>query len=193
MAAVEDDEPVAGPSKVGAKERIQQGAALKAEGNEYFKKKEYRNAMKCYHKALLHVRGLVDQPTFTGMTGMDSFEKEISDEDKEEIYQVQFSCYNNLAACLMKDSRWDRTEFYCNEALKLQPQNAKALFRRGQSYFHMKDFEKAERDLKAAEELEPKDSSIKKMLGLLEVELRKVREKEKKIYAGMFDRHAKKE
>ena len=100
MAAVEDDEPVAGPSKVGAKERIQQGAALKAEGNEYFKKKEYRNAMKCYHKALLHVRGLVDQPTFAGLTGMDSLEKEISDDDKEEIYQVQFSCYNNLAGKL---------------------------------------------------------------------------------------------
>jgi len=31
------------------------------------------------------------------------------------------------------------------------------------------------------------------MLGLLEVELKKVREKEKKIYAGMFDRPPKKE
>lgn len=97
MAAVEDDEPVAGPSKVSAKKRIQQGASLKAEGNEYFKKKEYRNAMKCYHKALLHVKGLVDQPTFASMIGVDSFEKDISDDDKEEIYQVQFSCYNNLA------------------------------------------------------------------------------------------------
>ena len=37
------------------------------------------------------------------------------------------------------------------------------------------------------------DSSIKKMLGLLEVELKKVREKEKKIYAGMFDSHVKNE
>lgn len=97
MAAVEDDEPVAGPSKVGAKEKIQRAAVLKAKGNEYFKKKEYRNAMKCYHKALLHVKGLVDQPTFAVITGVDFFEKEISDDDKEEIYQVQFSCYNNLA------------------------------------------------------------------------------------------------
>ena len=31
------------------------------------------------------------------------------------------------------------------------------------------------------------------MLGLLEVELKKVREKEKKIYAGMFDKNEKKE
>jgi len=31
------------------------------------------------------------------------------------------------------------------------------------------------------------------MLGLLEVEQKKVREKEKKIYAGMFDRPPKKE
>jgi len=37
------------------------------------------------------------------------------------------------------------------------------------------------------------DSSIKKMLTLLEVELKRVKEKEKKIYAGMFDTHSEKE
>ena len=37
------------------------------------------------------------------------------------------------------------------------------------------------------------DSSIKKMLTLLEVELKRVKEKEKKIYAGMFDIHSEKE
>lgn len=37
------------------------------------------------------------------------------------------------------------------------------------------------------------DSSIKKMLASLEVELKKVREKEKKIYAGMFEKHSNKE
>lgn len=96
MAAVEE-EPVAGTSKVSAKERIQQGVTLKAEGNEFFKKKEYRNAMKCYHKALLHVKGLVDQPN---LPGLDSYEQDIHDDDKQEIYQVQFSCYNNLAGKL---------------------------------------------------------------------------------------------
>lgn len=37
------------------------------------------------------------------------------------------------------------------------------------------------------------DSSIKKMLALLEVELKKIKEREKKIYAGMFDRQSQKE
>ena len=37
------------------------------------------------------------------------------------------------------------------------------------------------------------DPSIKKMLTLLEVELKRVKEKEKKIYAGMFDRNSEKE
>ena len=104
----------AGQSKVDAKKRIQQGVALKAEGNDYFKKKEYRNAMKCYHKALLHVRGLVDQPTF--LDDMDSFEKEISDDDEEEVYQVQFSCYNNLAGKLMRFFVY--TEYRCLSAVK---------------------------------------------------------------------------
>ena len=37
------------------------------------------------------------------------------------------------------------------------------------------------------------DSSIKKMLASLDVELKKMKEREKKIYAGMFDRHNKPE
>lgn len=61
------------------------------------------------------------------------------------------------------------------QALKLQPQNAKALFRRGQSYFYMKDFEKAERDLRAAEKLEPKGllslTRLKFSLGIIKPSL----------------------
>ncbi|CAH3197422.1 unnamed protein product [Porites evermanni] len=189
MASVED-EAGAGTSKLSIEERLETGMALKEKGNEYFKKQEYRNAMKNYHKALLYVKGIIDRPN---LPGLEASEEDVSDEAKNSIHKVQFSCYNNLAACLLKDGRWDRTEHYCTEALKLQPQNAKALFRRGQSYFYLKDFEKAERDLKAAEKLEPKDSSIKKMLALLEVELKKIKEKEKKIYAGMFERHSQKE
>ncbi|CAH3140589.1 unnamed protein product [Pocillopora meandrina] len=189
MAAVEE-ELTAGTSRLSTKEKIERGVTLKVEGNEYFKKKDYRDAMKSYHKALLHVKGLIDRPF---VFGLDSAGRDISEEDKEQIYQVQFSCYNNLAACLLKDNRWDRTIYYCNEALKIQPSNAKALFRRGQAYFHLNDLEKAERDLKAAEELEPEDSSIKKMLASLDVELKKMKEREKKIYAGMFDRHNKPE
>ncbi|KAK2561930.1 Tetratricopeptide repeat protein 9C [Acropora cervicornis] len=185
MASVED----ARSSKLTPEERVELAKALKERGNDYFKKQEYREAMKNYHKALLHVKGLIDQPKFPGIVLSD----EISDELKNCIHQIQFSCYNNLAACLSKDGRWDRSEHYCSEALKLKPYNAKALFRRGQSYLYMKDFDKAERDLKAAEKLEPKDSSIKKMLTLLEVELKRVKEKEKKIYAGMFDTHSEKE
>ncbi|XP_068731003.1 tetratricopeptide repeat protein 9C-like [Montipora capricornis] len=184
------EELSAGTSKLTPEERVEIGQALKEKGNEYFKKQEYRNAMKNYHKALLNVKGLMDQPNIPGMESLCS---DISDELKVSIHQIQFSCYNNLAACLLKDGRWDRSEHYCSEALKLQPENAKALFRRGQCHFHMKDFDKAQNDLQAAEKLEPKDSSIKKMLAMLEVELKKVKEKEKKIYAGMFDRHSQKE
>ena len=117
MAAVEE-EPLTGTSKLSTKEKIEQGIALKVEGNEYFKKKEYRNAMKSYHKALLHVKGLVDQPS---LFGMDSFEKDISDEDKEQIYQVQFSCYNNLAGIFKKFVS-------CVEYLLLVPKGVLRLF-----------------------------------------------------------------
>lgn len=93
-AAVEAEVSAAGTSKLSAEERVELGIALKEKGNEYFKKQEYRNAMKSYHKALLHVKGLVDQPT---LPGIEAGDKDISDEVKNSIYQVQFGCYNNLA------------------------------------------------------------------------------------------------
>ena len=108
MAAV-DEELTAGTSRLSTKEKIERGVTLKVEGNEYFKKKDYRDAMKSYHKALLHVKGLIDRPF---VFGLDSAGRDISEEDKEKIYQVQFSCYNNLAGSLRKI-------FFCLECFPL--------------------------------------------------------------------------
>ena len=91
MASVVE-EPKAGTSKLSAEDKVEQAVALKEKGNDYFKKQEYRNAMKSYHKALLHVKGLIDQPSLPGRLPLD-----LSDEVKNNICLIQFSCYNNLA------------------------------------------------------------------------------------------------
>ena len=90
MAAVESD----GTSKLSVEEIVERGAALKNEGNECFKKHEYRKAMKYYHKTLLHVKGVIDLPT---ISDLDHEKMRVSDELRERIQQIQFSCYNNLA------------------------------------------------------------------------------------------------
>ena len=97
MASVEDktleDQAGAGTSKLSIEERVETGMALKEKGNGYFKKQEYRNAMKSYHKALLYVKGITDRPNLPGIEASD----DISDEAENNIHEVQFSCYNNLA------------------------------------------------------------------------------------------------
>ena len=97
MASVEDEASAgtaAGTSKLSPEERVGLGIALKEKGNDFFKKQEYRNAMKSYHKALLHVKGIIDQPSFPGIGPVD---EDVSDEVKNNIQQIQFGCYNNLA------------------------------------------------------------------------------------------------
>ena len=91
MASVEAG---ARTSKLSIEERLETGMALKEKGNEYFKKQEYRNAMKSYHKALLYVKGIIDRPN---LPGLEASEEDVSDEAKNNIHKVQFSCYNNLA------------------------------------------------------------------------------------------------
>ena len=106
MAAVLDEvAPVAGTSVLSFKEKLERGTALKEEGNEFFKQKQYRNAMKKYHRALLHVLGLADQPPF--LQQYQANLEVVNEEQKEEVHQIQFSCYNNLAGSLNKFFSFD--------------------------------------------------------------------------------------
>jgi len=75
-----------------------------------------------------------------------------------------------------------------DEALALDPKSAKALFRRAMVLEARKDFEAARRDLKLALE-QPgasKDSAIATLVKRVDIQIRREKEKEKKMYGKMF-------
>lgn len=89
-----------GKVQVTLSEKIEKAFALRNEGNERFKAEDYRDAMKKYHFALLHVKGLLDRSATLQALGADSSEykcEDVSDEKKQQIKEVEFLCYNNLA------------------------------------------------------------------------------------------------
>ena len=161
-------------------ERIVQAEKYKAEGNEFFKKEEYKSAMKKYHFALLYLRGIGEKHPITGEQHI------LSDDWKKRYDEVTFGCNNNLAACLVKEKKWEKVIKYSNLALEVHPNNVKALFRKGQAYYHVKNWDKAFEAIVQAGKIQPDDTNIKKYHAKLEVELKKYREKEKAMYAGMF-------
>ena len=76
-------------------ERIEKAENYKAEGNDFFKKEEYKSAIKKYHYALLYLKGIGEKHPITGE------QKILTDEWKMRHSEIKFGCYNNLAGCVL--------------------------------------------------------------------------------------------
>jgi len=76
--------------------------------------------------------------------------------------------------------------FLLKKALKIDPQNPKALFRRGQAYFEMEDLYKAQEDFEKVLASSPNDPKVKQELQKIEQKLKKYEKKEKEVYGKMF-------
>lgn len=76
-------------------------------------------------------------------------------------------------------------------ALDIDEKNEKALFRRGQAYLAIGEPQLAADDFKTLLTVEPNNSAAKSQLAVCNKVLKEQLQKEKKIYANMFDKFAK--
>ncbi|KAJ3320589.1 Tetratricopeptide repeat protein 9A [Blyttiomyces sp. JEL0837] len=164
-------------------EKIEKGKSEKDLGNAEFKKGAIKEALRHYHTAILYLSGL-DNAHLNAFVKTESMAAEV----KADIQSTILSIHNNMAACHIKNNAWDRAILACDKVLEKTPENAKALFRRGQSYLQLNNVDKALPDLKKAAELEPNDVGIRNELAKLKQKLKEYDEKQKKDFAGMFDR-----
>merc|ERR1712070_693910 len=142
----------------------------KDKGNELFKGGNLRPAAARYVKALTHCAKFFD----------------LGPEDEEEVVGVKLSLYLNLAMCYIKLENLDAALKQCEEALKLKPDNAKALYRRASVYENKKMYEEALVDAKKALTIQPEDALLQKYVVRVETILRKDKDKQKKKFGGMF-------
>ena len=106
---------------------------------------------------------------------------------KQEINQLKVVCNNNLAAVLLKKGgNPEKIVKYCSAAIEIEPDNSKALFRRGKAYLLLENLDKAHPDLKRAAELAPDDAGIKKELQLWQKKDKAQSQKQKKFFGNLF-------
>lgn len=65
------------------------------------------------------------------MTEVDDLGK--NDFEKAKIKQIKLTCFLNIAACNIKSKDFDTAIQACNEALKLDPCNTMAFYRRARA------------------------------------------------------------
>ncbi|KAI9355071.1 hypothetical protein DFJ73DRAFT_825992 [Zopfochytrium polystomum] len=144
---------------------LQRGRDAKAGGNQAFKAAKYGEALRQYYAAIMLLKGL-DTTVSEGTTKVKS---ETERAVKEEVAKILIDCYNNMGATHLRLKNWRRCKACCDQVLENDPENTKALFRRGQSLLNLGDIDAAEIDLESAARLDPKDSKI-------QAELRRARE-----------------
>ncbi|XP_033761832.1 sperm-associated antigen 1-like isoform X2 [Pecten maximus] len=86
---------------------------------------------------------------------------------------------NNRALAYLKIQKWDKALFDCRVVLDNEPNNIKALLRRGSAYKGKKDYEKARADFQQALDLEPANKRAEELLEELSV-IKEEKEEEKR-------------
>lgn len=92
----------------------------------------------------------------------------------------------NLAATELKLNDYENVFYTCNEAIRLDPNNSKAFYRRGVSHLERKNYELALEDLKQAHLMIPDDKLIVKDLEKAKKLLLDYRQIEKLNYKKLF-------
>lgn len=130
-------------------ERLLAVEQLKATGNDFFKQKLYAPAAASYTDALLalgpHVASSGGGP----------------ETDSDAGAALRVSCLLNRAACRLKVREFPGAAEDCSQVLAGDPDNVKALFRRGQALVELQRLEEAKVDLLRAAKLAPKDQGIR--------------------------------
>ena len=164
---------------------------LKEQGNLAFKEGDYPAAIAAYHQIYMYVNGYSSSGGvgggLPGLTGQTT--KQVTPEEMVQIRELKLAHYCNLAMCHMKHGpKYLKARDNCTKALAIDPDNVKALFRRGKCYAQLNELDEAKADFERVLQLQPENNDAKRELRSLRGAFEKLRKREQKKFAGMFDR-----
>lgn len=108
-----------------------------------------------------------------------SLEHDIPVEDQTgergmNIKGMKMNCYLNLAACQLKNANYENVVINCTHVLEVDPNNVKALYRRGAALVQLQEYERARADLEKAADYQPKNPAVEKQMALLRERVQKL-------------------
>lgn len=84
-------------------------------------------------------------------------------------------------------------KWFIIQALELDANNEKALFRRGEALFVMKEFDRARGDFQRVVQLYPNNKAAKSQVLQCQKHIKEQHEKDKRLYANMFQKFAERD
>ncbi|XP_064616362.1 peptidyl-prolyl cis-trans isomerase FKBP4-like [Liolophura sinensis] len=143
--------------QLSPEEKLTKVLSLKERGNSLYRSGDICLAFSRYRKAIKVLISMLP-------------ESSIPEDSLIDFTQARCHCYLNLAACQVKSKKWQYVVENCTKVLKIQPNNVKALYRRGYAYQQTEDFNSAKLDLQRCLKQEPKNKSV--LIALQEIALK---------------------
>ncbi|XP_044734825.1 peptidyl-prolyl cis-trans isomerase D-like isoform X2 [Chrysoperla carnea] len=150
---------------------------IKNSGNYHFSNKNYVESDRKYRKALRYIN-------FSTKVQMDS---DGPDYDRSTLNNIKVISLLNLAAVKLKRNDFKEARDCCIEVLTIDPNSSKALYRRGQAYVGLKEYQLALKDFKMALRLCPHDKRIVGEMKKLQNTINLYLVEEKKVFSKMFE------
>ena len=150
-------------------EKLAEATANKEAGTKYFKEKDFQSAAAKYEEACK----LFDDDNLNYIDGAKA---------------IFVACKLNAAQCSLNLNNYPWALENCNAALKHEPDNVKALYRRAVAKNHIGDPESAIADLNKLLSLDPENVPAKNELILAKKQIATALKKEKKAYGNIFNK-----
>ncbi|XP_026743269.1 70 kDa peptidyl-prolyl isomerase-like [Trichoplusia ni] len=157
-------------------ERLYEAAVHhKERGVELFKQGRAVDAFRRFNKALKML--IATEPLDPAV---------VSEEVVKDMVNLKVKLYNNLAHCQLQFNEYDATLKLCNKALKFDPENAKALYRRSAAHSGLKMYEEAWTDIQNALRLDPTDKASQRKASSLKPRIEKINKDYTSVIKKMF-------
>lgn len=158
------------------------GNKKRERGNYYFERQEYNSAIQLYRRALEYLdesEGGIKYPT-------GEEETEPTNAQLQDLLEDRIKVYNNLAQAQMKIQAYETALKSIDTVLQCQPNNVKALFRKGKILEAKADVAGAIPLLRKAATLDPENKSIQNELSRLILKSKREARNEKDLYQKML-------
>ncbi|CAH2040153.1 unnamed protein product, partial [Iphiclides podalirius] len=161
-------------------EKLEQAQIFKEKGTNYFKSSKFQLSIKMYKRVTSLTEDMVEDKTQT-------------EENKTKAKELLISAHLNLALVYLKVTpvHYFEAKDHAAKALQFDPGNVKGLFRRGQALLGLGEAEQAMQDFQKIVDAEPQNKAAANQIIVCRATIQKQKQKEKQLYANMFDKFAK--
>lgn len=140
----EDAAPGNGAVPTDPTERLVLATTYKEEGNAYFQSGKLDHALRLYRRGTATLKGISNL------------------EEDEQVRSLLILLQTNLSMVCWKQQKYDLSKNVASQALDLESNNVKALYRRGMACSKLGELETAQTDFKKALETDPNNVAIKR-------------------------------